>query len=135
MLPARISRRISDQAEIRLFMWMVAIALAAGLGISATGHLWFAAGFATGAAIALLGFVWLRDLAAGALDSSNGRVPKGLVLKLVIRYPLLFGTLYLFHRTNWLPTWAVLAGLSVPVAGGIVEGLYQVEEMIFSSRA
>jgi hypothetical protein len=125
MLPARISQIAKSPTETRLLAWMIAIALAADLGISLGGHFRFAAGFATGAAIALLGYAWLRELVAGALNSGNGRVPKMLVLKLVLRYPLLFGTLYIFYRTNWLSAWAVLAGLSVPLAGAIAEGLYQ----------
>jgi hypothetical protein len=113
---------------------MVGIALAAGSGLCLTGCFRLAAGFGAGAAIALLGYVWLWDLAAGALDSGNGRVPKWLVFKLVIRYPLLFGSLYLFYRTNWLSAWAVFAGLSIPLAGGMIEGLYQLGGMVFLSR-
>jgi hypothetical protein len=125
---------IMGQIEKRLLVWMIAIALAAIVGMIAAGHWRFATGFAIGAAVAILGYLWLCEIAANALDSGGGRVPKMLVFKLIIRYPLLFGTLYLFYRTNWLSTWAVLAGLSVPVASGIVEGLYQVEGMLFHSR-
>jgi hypothetical protein len=125
---------ITDQTETRLLVWMSAIALPVTLGTLADGHPKFAGGFAIGAAVALLGYLWLRDLAASALNSGNGRLPKRLVFKLIIRYPLLFGTLYFFYRTNWLPIWAVLGGLSTPLASGVVEGLYQVQGILLHSR-
>ena len=134
MLPASISRMIASQTETRLLGWMIGIALAAGVGICLSGHLRFAAGFATGAAIAVVGYIWLCEFTAKALDSRSGRLPKMLVFKLVLRYPLLFGALYLFHRTNWLPAWAVLAGLLVPLAGAVTEGFYQLHGMLYVSR-
>ncbi len=99
-----------------------------------SGHLRFAAGFVCGGAIAILGYFWLQEIAMGALDSGRSHVSKRLVFELVIRYPLLFGTLYLFYRTNWLPIWAVLAGLSVPLAGAVAECVYQMQGMLFPSR-
>jgi hypothetical protein len=130
----RISQTIAGPTETRLLVWMVGIVLAAAVASMAAGHFRFTAGFATGASIAVLGYLWLRDIAAKALDSGTGRVPKRLVIKLIIRYPLMFGSLYLFYRTNWLSGWAVLAGLSVPLASGLIEGLYQVEQVLLNSR-
>ncbi|HTV56735.1 MAG TPA: ATP synthase subunit I [Terriglobia bacterium] len=134
MLRVRISQMVTSRTETRLLVWMIAIALPVTLGMIAAGFPKFAMAFVTGTAVALLGYLWLCDLAASALGSGNGRVPKRLVLKLVIRYPLLFGTLYFFYRTNWLSIWAVLAGLSVPMASGVVEGFYQLEGILFHSR-
>jgi hypothetical protein len=126
---------ITNQPEARLLVWMGAIALPLTLGIVATGHPKFAIGFVAGAVVALLGYLWLCELAATALDSGNRRVLKALVFKLIIRYPLFFGTLYFFSKTNWLPAWAVLAGLSLPLAGAVAEGLYQVQSLVFPSRS
>lgn len=134
MLRARISGMIPVQIEARLLVWMEGLALAVAAGAAASGHFRFASGFMIGAAIALLGFVWLRDAARKALDSGSGRISKMLVLKLLIRYPLLFGAIYFFFRTEWLPGWAVLGGLSIPLAGAVAECLYQIKEMVFSSR-
>jgi ATP synthase I chain len=129
-----ISQMITGQTEKRLLVWMIALALPAALGMVAAGYSRFAMGFATGSIVALLGYIWLCDLATSALDSGNARLPKRVVFKLIIRYPLLFGTLYFFHRTNWLSAWAVLVGLSVPLASGLIEGVYQVERSLFPSR-
>jgi hypothetical protein len=134
VLRVRISQMITGQTETRLLVWMVAIALPVTLGTAAAGYPRFAIGFVVGAGVALLGFIWLCDLAASALDSRTGRVPKKLVFKLIIRYPLVFGTLYFFNRTNWLSIWAVLAGLSVPLASGVLEGVYQLEGILFHSQ-
>lgn len=117
------------QIERRLLGWMIAVAAAAILAAVAIWGLVFAAGVAAGAAIAVLGYVWLLDALSAALTGAGARLGKGLVIKLVIRYPILLSALYLFYRTKWLPVEAVLVGLFVPLGGGVVECLYQVGGM------
>lgn len=138
MLDATIIRRISPKVEVRLLQWMLLLGSFGTIGIALTGHMRFAAGFLTGAGIAVLGFTWLERVVVCALDAAAGcapRVPKGLVLKLILRYPIAFGILYIFYRTGWLPIWAVVGGLSVPLAGGVLEGLFQVGGMLFFPHA
>ena len=125
----------TGQIERRLLGWMIVLGAAATLVVAALWHVTFAAGIATGAAIAILGYVWLLEALSAALGSEAARFTKGLVIKLVIRYPILVGVLYLFYRTKWLPVEAVLAGLFVPLAGGVVECLYQAGGLVFQSRA
>jgi hypothetical protein len=125
----------TGRIERRLLRWMIIIGAAATLGIALSMHARFAIGVAAGAAIAITGYVWLLDAMAAALSGEKARLTKGLVIKLVIRYPILLGSLYLFYQTKWLPVAAVLAGLFVPLAGGMVEGLYQAGAMAFQSRS
>ena len=124
----------TEGTETRLLQWMIACGAAVALVLLAVRHVWLAAGFATGAAIAILGYVWLKDVVAGALSLETTRVSKKLVFKLVIRYPILLGSLYFFYKTNWLPTGAVLAGLFIPLAGALIECVYQVRGMIHFSE-
>ncbi len=128
----------TSRIEARLLTWMLivsAVVILASLGVS---HLRFAAGFACGAALSILGAVWLEEAVAAALrgvaDRSAKLATKELVFKVIVRYPLLLGALYLFYRTHWLPAWAVLAGLFVPLAGGVVECLYQLGGILFPSK-
>jgi ATP synthase I subunit len=118
--------RTLDRAEARLPRWMAAAAaLLAGTTL-AMGRGRFAGGFALGSLVAILGYSWLHQAIERGLTFSQGRLPKGLVVKFAVRYPLLLGVVFLFYRTGWLPFDAVLAGLMVPVAGAMLECLYQV---------
>lgn len=116
----------TGRIERRLLGWMVAVAVAAALAGAAIWGAAFAAGVAAGAVVAILGYAWLLEALSAALAGQSARLTKGLAIKLVLRYPILLGILYLFYRTKWLPVEAVLVGLFVPLAGGVVECLYQV---------
>ena len=113
------------QIERRLLRWMVILAVAAVAALAASTHGRFAAGAAAGAAIAITGYVWLLDAMAAVLNSENARITKWLATKLILRYPILLGALYIFYRTKWLPVEAVLAGLLIPLAGAVAECIYQ----------
>lgn len=137
MLRRKALQLKTEGTEKRLLWWMIACGLCATLVLLVMGHGGLAAGFATGAAIAILGFIWLEDVVTGALNIGTNRVSKKLVFKLIVRYPILLGSLYFFYQTNWLPAGAVLAGLFVPLAGAVVECVYQVGGMIhfFETRS
>jgi ATP synthase I chain len=122
------------EIERRILRWMLIVGALAVVGAALYFHVRIAAGVAAGAAISVLGYFWLMDVVAGALSSGRTRVTKGLVLKVVLRYPMLLGALYIFYRTKWLPMGAVLAGLFVPLAGGVAECLYQLAGMLFPAR-
>lgn len=119
-----------DGAEARLPRWMAAAAAVVAGASLAMGHARFAGGFALGSLVSILGYSWLHQAVAQALSLGRTRVPKGLVLKFAIRYPLLLGVVFLFYRTGWLSFDAVLAGLMVPVAGAMLECFYQVGEAL-----
>lgn len=129
-----LKEETTEQIERRLLRWMIAAGLVAAAGTAVFYRPSFGAGVAGGAVVSVLGYYWLMGAVSGALSGNAGRVTKGLVIKLVLRYPILLGVLYLFYRTKWLPMEGVLAGLFVPLAGGAVECLYQVRTLLFPAR-
>ena len=122
----KIDAMVGKLAEDRLLRWMAAVSVAGSLAAVVTGHGRVAAGFLLGAATAVLAYSWLHQTVAALLDLGRTRVPKLTVLKLAVRYPLAIGVMYLFHRTGWAPLAAIVAGLFVPVAGVLIECIFQV---------
>jgi len=114
------------RAEARLPRWMIALSVVATVGVLAAGQVRFAAGIALGAGVAILNYFWLHQAVEALFNAGRARVPKWLLLKVVARYPLAFGGVYLFYRTGWLPFQAILAGLFVPVAGVLIEAMLQI---------
>lgn len=116
------------RAEARLPRLMVSVAIAMTLVALATGHFRFGAGFAFGAALAILNFRWLHQAIANLFTASQTKVPRWVIAKFALRYPLAFATLFLFYKTGWLPFPAILAGLFVPVVGVLIEGVIQIRK-------
>jgi len=87
-----------------------------------------AAGFLLGASLAILNYLWLHQAIDALFDAGRVRVPKWLIAKFLIRYPLAIAGVYLFYRLGWLPLFPLVAGLFVPVAGVMMEALIQVKE-------
>lgn len=116
------------RSEARLLSWMTGWAVAGTVSVLLLVGLRGAAGFGLGAALALLNFLWLRQAVERLMDSGAHRISKKTVFKFTARYPLMFAGVYLFFETGWLPFTAVLAGLFVPLAGVLIEGLFQLRE-------
>ncbi len=96
------------------------------IAILAMGHLRWALGFGLGAALAILNYYWLHDGITALFDAGTVRVPKRVVVKFAIRYPLAFLAIYVFYKTGWLPFAGILAGMFVPVVGILFEAVLQV---------
>ena len=107
---------------------MAAVAVAATVAILAAGHARGGAGFALGASLAILNFRWLHQAISRLFAAGQTRVPRKVVAKFALRYPLAFAALYLFYWTGWLPFMAIVAGLFVPVAGILIEACFQIRE-------
>ena len=120
------------RAEARLPGWMAACGAIAVVAMLIRAQFGFALGLALGAALAILNYYWLHESVSALMSSSVTRIPNGLILKLLIRYPLAFGAVYLFYATGWLPFAAVLLGLFVPIAGAMIEAIFQVVESLRS---
>lgn len=116
------------RAEARLPRWMALVALAGTLVALLGGGVRHAGGFALGAALAILGYLWLHGAVESLLANRPQRLAWHVVTRFWLRYPLVFVVIYLFYRTGWLPLAAVLAGLFVPVAGACVEAFIQIRE-------
>lgn len=116
------------RAEARLPRWMAAWALAGASGALLMGRARMAAGFALGAALAILNYLWLHQAIESLFAAGHRRVPRRVVAKFIVRYPLAFAVVYLFYRTGLLPLSAIIAGLFVPLAGVLSEAVLQVRE-------
>ena len=120
------------RAEARLPRWMILCGFLALTFILLCGHFTMALGFALGALLGILNFYWLRDAVQVLANAGQSRVPKLLVAKFLIRYPLAFGLIIFFFKTGWLPPMAILAGLFVPVAGLLIEAVVQIGDGLVS---
>lgn len=116
------------RAEARLPRWMMGSAAVVTVVLLAVGRARVAAGFAVGALVALLNYYWLHDAIQTVFNAGRARVPKLVVAKFVLRYPLVFAGVYCFYKTGWLPFAGILAGLFVPVAGVLVEAGWQIRK-------
>ena len=122
------------RAEARLPRWMVFCGCLALAVILLFRQFTVALGFAFGAALGILNYHWLHEAVEALAQAGQSRIPKLLVAKFLVRYPLAFGLVIFFFKTGWLPPMAILAGLFVPVAGVLIEAIIQLAEGLFSSR-
>lgn len=116
------------RAEARLPRWMMGLAAAGTLAVGAVEGPRFGASFALGAALAILNYHWLHQAIETLFAAGQTRVPRHVVAKFALRYPLLIAGLYVFYKTGWLPFGPVLVGLFVPVASVLVEAVLQLSE-------
>jgi hypothetical protein len=114
------------RAEARLPRWMFAVAIIAVLATGVTVGLPFALGLSLGAALSILNYFWLHQAIEALMHSGLSRVPHSVLAKVVIRYPAAILVLYLLYKSGWFSFTAILAGLFVPVAGILIEGVVQI---------
>ncbi len=117
-----------EEAEARLPRWMVAVAALATVAALAAGQPRFAAGLILGAGLALVNYVWLHQAVEHLMSASQLRLPRLLIAKFILRYPLAFGGVYLLYRTGWVSVPGLFAGLFVPVGGVLIEAVLQLRE-------
>jgi len=123
-----ITGREMEPAEARLPKWMAAIAVLASAVVLGMGQVRAAAGFAVGAILAIVNYCWLHQAIETAFRASSARVPRGVLLRFILRYPLAVLGIYLVCRRGWLPLNAIFAGLFVPVGGVLIEAMVQLKE-------
>lgn len=111
------------KAEARLPRWMLGLAGAGTLSILLFAHFKFSAGFALGAGLGILNYIWLHSIIEALVNAGTVQPPKSALFKVMVRYPLMLAGVILFYQTGWLPVGAVLAGLFVPVGGVLIEAL------------
>jgi hypothetical protein len=120
------------RAEARLPRWMILCGFFALVVILLCRQFMMAIGFGLGAALGILNYYWLHEAVEALAKAGQNRVLKLLVAKLLIRYPLAFGLVFLFFKTGWLPPMSILAGLFVPVAGVLIEAIVQIGDGLVS---
>jgi len=116
------------QAEVRLPRWMLAVAAAGTLGILLSAHVLLGMGFAVGAGLGILNYLWLHQAVEAMMSGGQLRPSKSMFAKIVLRYPFAFGVVYLFYVTGWLPFQAVLAGLFAPLGGAMIASIALIRE-------
>jgi hypothetical protein len=114
------------RAEARLPRWMALCGVVALIVMLLYRQVMIAVGFSLGAALGILNYYWLHEAVGALSKAGQSRIPKLLVAKFLIRYPLAFGLAIFFFKTRWLPPMAILAGLFVPVAGLLIEAIVQI---------
>jgi hypothetical protein len=112
--------------------WMMLCGFLALTVILLCGRYRIAVGFALGAALGILNYYWLHEAVEALVKASQSRIPKSVVAKFLIRYPVAFGLVLVFFKTRWLPPVTILAGLFVPVAGVLIEAIIQLGEALLS---
>ena len=120
------------RAEVRLPRWMLLCGFVALVVMLLFRQVTIAAGFALGAALGIVNYYWLHEAVGALANAGQVRIPRLLVVKFLIRYPLAFGLVIFFFKTGWLPPMAILAGLFVPVAGVLIEAIVQLGEGLVS---
>ncbi len=104
------------RAEARLPRWMALCGVVALIVMLLYRQVMIAVGFSLGAALGILNYYWLHEAVVALSKAGQARIPKLLVARFLIRYPLAFGLAIFFFKTRWLPPMDILAGLFVPVA-------------------
>jgi hypothetical protein len=122
------------KAEARMPRWMMLCGILAFIVILLCGQLRIAVSFALGAALGILNYYWLHEAVEAVVKAGQSRIPKSVVAKVLIRYPVAFGLVLVFFKTGWLPPMAILAGLFVAVAGVLIEAIIQLGEGLASHR-
>ena len=120
------------RAEARMPRWMMLCGLLALIVILVCRQFSIAIGFALGAAVGILNYYWLHKAVEVLAKAGQSRIPKSVVAKFLIRYPLAFGLVFFFFKTRWLPPMSILAGLFVPLAGVMIEAIIQLGEGLVS---
>ena len=116
------------RAEARLPRWMLGVTMAGVLAIVALGKPQAALAFLLGAGIATINYFWLRQAVETLFSAGHIRVPRRVLLKFSVRHPLALVGVYWFYKTGWLPAGPILAGLFVPAAGVLLEGIIELRE-------
>ncbi len=106
--------------------WMGALALVSAFGVLGRWGGAAAAAFSLGALVGILSYHWLHNGISRVLDDPSREVPRRLVTKVLLRYPLVLGLVVLVFWTGWLPTLGVVAGLFVPVGGILMAVIVQI---------
>ena len=104
--------------------WMYAIALAGAIMILLLGSGRTAVGFSVGALFGILNYFWIHQAVVAMMNAEGARVPRVIVIKILLRYPLCFAGIFLIYKIGWSPILAVVGGLLVPGAGVLTETLF-----------
>lgn len=114
--------------RIRRFMLVVAVSLTAACWVRFGWRLAF--GLAAGCAIGYLNFYWLKRVVTALADKVTNtheqQSGSGVFLRFLLRYLLIALTAFVILKLLPASLYGLLAGLFLPVAGIMCEGVYEV---------
>ncbi len=116
------------RSEGRLPRWMILIAVAGTTGLFITGRGRAGLGFAIGAFFGILNYSWLHESVEALANAGRVRPPKRVIVKFLVRYPLVIAALYLIYRTRWFSFMAIIYGLLVPAGAILIESPFLIRE-------
>jgi len=114
----------------RRIAWMIIVLAVLSSPLLAWRFGWkFGLGFVAGCAAAYLNFAWLKRAVDGIVDkiASGKRAPSGagLVLRFFGRYIVVALLAYVIFRGSSHAVYGFCAGLFVPIAAAMCEGMYE----------
>jgi hypothetical protein len=118
------------RAEARLPRWMMVLTAMTAVVALFAGHPRFALAFTLGAGLALVNYFWLHQAVENLMVARRARLPRLVIAKFALRYPLAMGGVYLIYRTGWVSLPGLLAGLFVPAGGVLVESVVQIRDSL-----
>ncbi|GEM_PF-3414458 len=126
-----MTERELKKAEIRMPRWMAALLAVVCASFLIQGEWKFTLGLMLGGAAGILNYLWLYEAVNSMFSAGAAKVPRPILIKMVLRYPLIFGGVLFFYWTGWLPFSGIIAGLFIPVGGMLLEGGLQAAKYLF----
>jgi hypothetical protein len=118
------------RAYARMGRFMLALGILASVALLVAFGWQMGAGFAVGAAVAVINFYWLKR-AVGALAERGtqpgaGKPSRGVLVRFGLRYLLVGLAVYVIFGSSSLSLYGLFAGLSLPVAAVGCEAAYEI---------
>ena len=128
-LPPTAADEFYSGALGRISRFMIALAVAFTLAAWLRMGWRVALGFVCGCAIAYVNFHWLKRvvtvLGDRITEAGKPRSGKGVVVRFLLRYFLMGLAAYAIFTVSRASLFGLLAGLFLPVAGIMCEGIYE----------
>jgi ATP synthase I subunit len=123
------AERFYDGAYRRIAVFTAVLAVAAMLALARLSGWRFAGGFALGALVAAINFVWLKQAVSAMADritqTGQRASSSGVVVRFLLRYLLIGLGAYVIFKSSVVSVYGLLAGLFVPVAAMVCEAGYE----------
>lgn len=118
------------RAYARIGRFMLGLGFLASVALLVAVGWQVAAGFAAGAAVAVVNFYWMKRaveaLSERAAQPGAGKPLRGVLLRFGLRYLLVGLVVYVIFRSSSLSLYGLFAGLLLPVAAVGCEAAYEI---------
>jgi ATP synthase I chain len=113
----------------RIIRFMLALGVAATIGVLVRFGIIVAAGFALGCAVAFVNFYWLKRVVSALADRATAtgerQSSQGVVLRFLLRYFLIALAAYAIFTISRNSLYGLLAGLFLPIGAILMEAVYE----------